>query len=441
MKKDELFEFKTYMQKNVKIRYDGKVFFWLSDSNIWQAVSKGEILRTIRKCYLKGTIQDTSDDARCLMEEIRSNVEYAFQRKERKSRPIVITSHGCINLTALAAHDLINAVEKIIPEDFEIHAFDFKFIPNAEWKKAPNFCAYVKKSLQVDLTDAKTLSKKRKLLSEILAYAVSEVYGAKKMILLLGPSNSGKTVLLNLLRAVAGSRGYTPLSLCDMADRFRAAALADVPLVLNDEIGAQGLKNLDILKKVVSGEPVILEKKGQQPEACTIHVKPIFATNVLPELDEYDSYNGFAERLQILTFPSAIPRDQWDLDLTDKIISERDVIFSRAILDSLEFLKHLQFSDDPAGSMILAAYKAENASVETFVRTCCLRGNEEEYTEVLYKYYTDFCARNCYLPIKIRGFRKHLIQLGFKADKGRVRGGDSRSRIHGLTLREGQDDE
>lgn len=439
MKEADLNRIVSKMKKNPFIRYNGETYFYRdSESQVWTPFPKRELIKQIRKIYLAGTADDSVSNARMLADELRNNDAFDMPIHEKKSRPLVITKCGKVGIGRASWK-----IESVKETDFETHAFDFSFQREAKWEDAPAFCEYAKTSLGIDLLNDKESSAKRQLLTEILAYAVSEVYGAKKMIIFLGPTNSGKTVLLNLLRNVAGADGYAPLSLEDMSDRFRAAILADVPLILNDEIGGNGIKRLEILKKVISGEPVILEKKGRDPKTCQIHVKPIFAANVLPQLLEYDSGNAFAERLQILYFPKSIPREQWKLDLSERICEEKDVIFSCSIMEANDFFERLRFTDVPDGCKILNAYKEENATVQSFISDCCILGaGMYEYTNILYEKYLNFCDSNCHRSIPRKMFRDQLIQSGFEICKGRVPGGPPLSRVSGIKLKEaGFDDQ
>lgn len=212
-----------------------------------------------------------------------------------------------------------------------------------------------------------------------------------------------------------------------------------VPLVLNDEIGVVGIRRLDILKKIISGEALILEDKRAEPVSYTPHVKLIYAANALPSLGEYDAENAFASRILVVQFGKTLPREQWDLELKDKIIQERNVIISMAIKESGDFVKTLQFTTDPESERVIEAYKADNDSVRAFTNDTawCVQGeNQMVYTARLYDVYTEYCHQNGLSAVKVAVFRTQLSQLGFKHDKGRIAGGKPLARTLGIALKE-----
>lgn len=413
------------------IRSDGQIYYkYDHDRKVWAPIPPKEVLREIRKVYFCGQYEaDTAANARQIRDEIQSSERFYFPMRERKSSPYIVMKMGRLDV-------LTKKVEPVRQEDYETNYVDFQYLPDATWEQAPVFCGYAKSSLGISLTETE-LSPKRKLLMEILTYAVSSLFGAKKMIILLGPSNCGKTVLLGFLRAVCPR--YTSLSLQDLTSQFRGSAIMKVPLVLNDEMGVAGIRRLDLLKKIISGEALILEAKREEPVSYTPHVKLIYAANALPSLSEYDAENAFASRLQVLQFGNAIPREQWDLKLVDKIVQERNVILSIAIRESGNFVQTLNFTKDPESERVIEAYKADNDSVRAFTNDTawCVQGESKRvYTARLHDAYTEYCQQNGLSAVKVAVFRTQLSQLGFKHDKGRINGGKPLSRTLGISLKE-----
>lgn len=413
------------------IRSDGQVFYKYDETRkIWVSLLPREVLREIRKTFLQGKGElNTAANARQIADEIRSGEQFYFPEKKKRSSPYIVMQTGRLNI-------LTKEIEPVQQADYETDYVDFQYLPEATWEQAPAFCSYVKSSLGIDLLETE-ITPKRKLLMEILTYTVSSLFGAKKMIILLGPSNCGKTVLLSFLRAVL--ERYTSLSLQDLTSQFRSAALMKVSVVLNDEIEVTGIRHIEMLKKIISGESLILEAKHEAPVNYTPHVKLVYAANSLPLLGEYDAENAFASRLQILRFGNAIPRNQWDLNLVDKLVEERDVILSMAIKESGDFAETLMFTEEPESERIIAAYKADNDSVRTFTDDTdwCNQGeNKMVYTAKFYDAYKDYCQQNGLSAVKLSVFRTQLSQLGFSHDKGRINGGSPLARTLGISLKE-----
>jgi P4 family phage/plasmid primase-like protien len=398
------------------IRYNGRQFYLYDPrTRFWQTRTDSEAGR-----YLYNALgaRATVSDVKNILAAIRLDARFDFPAVSTASRACVLANNGRVNL----ANGQLEAVAK---SDFEHRHVNFDFIADAKWTQAPAFVRYVKSSLDVDLQKplavcANKEKERRSLLVQILGYAISELYGAKKMVVLIGPSNAGKTVILNLLRFVIGEGSYTPISLDDLSNRFRSSLLLDTSMVINDELASKGLRNLDMLKKIISGEPIIVEKKGIQPEIYTPHVKCVFAANALPSLKEYDGQNAFSERLQLLTFPHSVARDDWDIELTSKLIEERHAIFSCVIHELGDFAKTLKFADDPDAETVAADYRRSTTSVLTFIDECCVR-QSETYTVLsdFYQSYCNFCDDECLDALSKPDFRAQLRQLGYEFRKKR----------------------
>lgn len=312
--------------------------------------------------------------------------------------------------------------------DFVTWAANFSFNEKAAWNDAPNFKRYVKLSLGIDL-DLTELppdkADKLTLICQILTYLVSNLTGAKKAFILLGPANCGKSRLLNFVKRFIGESNFSPLRFSDLGDRFRTSMLLYTNYILNDELG-KDIDNLDLIKKVVSGEEIVAEEKNKPSFVLKPSIKVAFATNILPMPREMDPGGAFLQRLQILKFSESIDRKDWDLDLDAKLWEERDAIMSIAIRKSVEFVNsNFQFTDDPEALSIVLNYSLETNSVKAFVsdETYVIRDSAEAiHVRKLYDTYKLFCAENCIRAVSDRVFSGQLMDLGFTKTRKRLPG-------------------
>lgn len=412
------------------IRAKGKKFWSCTDkSYIWRPLPKDEVNARIRALCFPDATYCPSEILNEIRKEIQTSPSLQFQNRVLQTGRFIITKKEKIDLQNLQSHPLKK-------EDFFQHGIDFEFQADAVWSKAPFFCHYVNSSLNIDLVHGNRNEPKRKLLCQILVYLTSRLYGAKKMIILLGPSNSGKSVFLGFLRRLVGADGYVPLTLNDLSERFRGSSATNVGLIINDELACKGIGALDQVKRFISGEPVCIEQKYEDATSWTPRIKLIFGANSLPALKEYDSECGFANRIQVLAFSNAIPPENWDFELVNKLYCERNIIISAAIKEVGNFIQSLVFTKVDESDQLLAVYKENNLSVRTFIddaEWCIKKSNERVSTAILYEKYTVFCKENCIEPVKISVFRNQLQQLGFNKIKARYNG-KSVSCISGLRL-------
>ena len=329
--------------------------------------------------------------------------------------------------------------------DFVSWAADFNFKKDVKWDDAPNFKKYLKLSLDIDLALPQLPPDKEKKLSlvcEMLTYLVSNLTGAKKAFILLGPANCGKSRLLNFVKRFIGESNFSPLRFSDLGDRFRTSMLLHTNYILNDELG-KDIENLDLIKKIVSGEEIVAEEKNKPSFVLKPSIKVAFATNILPMPHEVDPGGAFLQRLQILKFSESIDRKYWDLNLDEKLWDERDVIMSLSISKSSEFIRsNFQFTDDPEAVSIVENYALETNSVKAFLtdESYVVKDNAEAvHISKLYEIYKLFCGENCIRAVTARIFSSQLMDLGFTKTRKRLPGDKNpRFVIQGLkTLCEG----
>lgn len=413
------------------IRFDGRDFFKQTSCEkiqVWQKLEYFEVIPELR--LLLPDELDTAEAAKRLKEEIMTSSRFELQKPVLIGRHEVITPQGRLNLDTLE-------FTPIAPDENIFGYANFHYKENVTWKNAPVFCQYVKTSLGIDLTDERDQGNgKRQLLLQILVYMLTALWGTKKAIVLLGPTSSGKTVLLDFIRFVVGEKGYTALSMEDLSDRFRSSLVENVSLVINDEIGAK-IRNLDMVKKIISGEPVVIERKNGIPYTIRPHIKVCVAANALPRVLERDGEGAFAKRLQILQFVRTIPAEEWVLNLSEKIIAERDIIMSCAISESADFIAKPIFTNDADGAKLLETYQRENDSVKAFLydsEVCKMGADETCLAEDFRNAYYAYCETEG-LPLIKRGLNLWLQQYGIRQERTR---GDKfknpRSHYRGVSL-------
>ena len=411
---------------------DGKFLYHYN--GIWQRVDNGDVIRNMRiiienmfkeQCDIKMTLSSPTM-AKKLYDAIRTSPSIPEVKIELKNSPLVAIENGKIILNLRTMQ-----TRPIKPEDHQFWGYDYCYKPDARWADAPEFCEFAEQSIGIDLKKGNQNDPKRKHLLEIIAYLCTNVFGAKKMIVLLGPPSCGKSVFLQFVKKVVGSGNFVPLSLSDLSDKFRLQLLEHAHMIINDEMPCKGLRHLDLVKRTISCEDLIGEKKKGTPFSFVPTVKIIFAANQLPRLSEYDSGNAFAERLTILHFAKTIPRKDWNLDLADLLFEERDVIISAALQEVQGFLANpTAFDEDMDGRSILADYENENDSVHEFISDTsrCIRSQTPSTGEVrvsvkaLYHHYVKYCDDNGISAIDLGTFRSQMEQFGFRRHKLRYHG-------------------
>jgi len=127
-------------------------------------------------------------------------------------------------------------------------------------------------------------------------YLLNQYRGA---VFLYGESgNNGKSTLLNMISQLLGNDNISNLSVQDTAERFRLVKIYGKVANIGDDIPDGYFPDSSTFKKLVTGEAVTAENKGQEPFTFRSFAKMFFAMNGLPAVS--DKSKAFFGRLLLV---------------------------------------------------------------------------------------------------------------------------------------------
>src|SRR5699024_4892885 len=133
-----------------------------------------------------------------------------------------------------------------------------------------------------------------------------------KAFILIGDKANGKSTFLSLLQAMLGSENISSLDLSELGERFKTAELFGKLANIGDDIGDEFVANPALFKKLVTGDRVNVEKKGQDPFEFNNYSKFIFSANKIPRIK--DRTGAVQRRLVIIPFNASFSKDDPDFD-------------------------------------------------------------------------------------------------------------------------------
>lgn len=418
MKRELMTTLLVQLKENGQYRNDGKgvLYRYSTKRGIWEALPP-----LMGKRYLS---MDTAKDAPGLrigeldelFRELRENVQFTEAGlSEEAYTSLVAVRNGVVDLKTgeLREHN---------PQLYLRHSLNFNY--KAEVTALPTDSAwygFAKTSLGIDDANSDATCK-WKAFSEAIVYALSSLPNAKKLIVLIGPANSGKSVVLEFIEDVLGEDAWMPMTFDDMGQRFRGSLMERMQLLACDELPTRPIKGLDVIKRVISGNPVIIEQKGVAPKKYKPRAKIVFATNNMPSLGEPDVGGGFATRLLLIPFTKRGNAN--DPELLRRLWDERDDFLSVAVKSMPDFIARGQiFSHIPEGDRILQEFKADGFSLGTFIKECCVKdGGSWLCLSELYERYLAFCSDNMVKSIAKNELKTSLAQLGYNCHRKRIPG-------------------
>ena len=204
---------------------------------------------------------------------------------------------------------------------------------------------------------------------EVVGYCLVNNTFAQKFFILYGEGGNGKSSFLQLLTSLLTESNVSNIALIDIgASQFRLAEIVGKYANIGDDIESTAILNTASLKKIVTGDTIIVEPKHLKPYSYKPHAKLFFSCNSIPRI--YDNSTGMKDRLVIIPMTNRIRNTAI---ATPHIVREiiksggLTVLLNRA----LEGLRRLRsqgaFTEPPRVTALTASYIKENNQVAQFL--------------------------------------------------------------------------
>lgn len=362
------------------IKFDGQTPY-LKVPTHWQKISRTDLLVVIRNLISSNdrtSVKSThvAEVAKRLSEDmsLRIDIEASFWKQQY----LMNFKNGVVDIRT---GELLTDRSKFT-FDYVLNA---DYIANSTENSCPTFMSFIK-------TSAGEENKECILIS--IGFALSCLADVKKAIFLIGESDGGKSTLLRLVESAVPSEQVSNISFQQMADRHYIIQLLGKKLNISYDNSAKALDNEQIFKSVVSCERIEGRALRENPVQFTPFVKLLFASNK-PYVYKHPDY-ALYRRMVIIPFEYSVPPEKQDKHLLEKLLRERDAVFSLAARSLKEFVASgYDFRMSPKAKAYLASRIAALHSVEEFLNDrAVVDENGSVPTAVLYDHYRQWCADN-----------------------------------------------
>ena len=202
------------------------------------------------------------------------------------------------------------------------------------------------------------------VIQEMIGFCLVDCCNAQKFFLLYGVGSNGKSLLGDVIRNVLGDENVSSVSVNQMKDNFVVSSIDGKKANISSENEANF--ETEKIKAISSGDVISFDIKYKMPYEYRPTCKLIFISNTLP--NTYDNSLGFYRRLMIIPFNNIVKPEQKDVNLTQKLIQEKEGI----LLWALEGLNRLvsnnyNFTKSETIEKMLKEYKDSQDPVHMFV--------------------------------------------------------------------------
>lgn len=250
----------------------------------------------------------------------------------------------------------------------------------------------------------------RALLEEAVGYCFYRRNELRKSFILTGDKKNGKSTFLAMLKELLGDENTAALDLNELGDRFSSASLFGKLANIGDDIGDDFISNPAIFKKIVSGDSIKGEHKGQREFFFAPYCKLLFSANNIPRIK--DKSGAVLSRLVIIPFDATFSKEDPDFDpyIKYKLISQDSMEYLALLgIEGLKrILKNNAFTTSEKVKKSIEEYEESNNPIKLFFKGITEKEVVNEPTNEIYKMYNEFCLANTFTPMSNIEFSKQI---------------------------------
>ncbi len=247
-----------------------------------------------------------------------------------------------------------------------------------------------------------------KMILKYMAYCMTTDFGLKTFMILVGQSNTGKSVLIRFVENLVGKQNTSALSMHELNMRFYPAQLYGKLLNSCADNKTLPLSSIENLKKITGGDLIMHEKKGKEPFFFTPFAKLLFSFNQLP-LQLEEKSNAFYKRMRVLRMNNELFLNN---EYVDDLCSEKSI--EEVIPYLLSLLPVKEIPTTKISSACVEALRQDSDSIHAFIERRCEKDNSSAISkDELYQAYTEFCIETGRESHKKHGFMRALRSLGY----------------------------
>lgn len=255
----------------------------------------------------------------------------------------------------------------------------------------------------------------RALLEEAIGYCFYRRNELGKAFILTGDKSNGKSTFLSMVQTLLGEENIASLDLKELGDRFKTAEMFGKLANIGDDIGDEFIANPAIFKKLVTGERVSAERKGQNPFEFNNYSKLLFSANNIPRIK--DKTGAVQRRLTIIPFDARFSADDPDFNPYIKHLLKTDEVMEYLINLGIVGLKRVltnrAFTASAKVQKAMDEYEENNNPILGFFKECEDEDFqiENESTNKVYKRYQEYCLANSLQPMSNIEFSKQVNRI------------------------------
>lgn len=252
----------------------------------------------------------------------------------------------------------------------------------------------------------------RALLEECIGYCFYRRNELGKAFILTGDKSNGKSTFLDCVKAILGEHNISALDLKELGDRFTTSMMFGKLANIGDDIGDDFLQGsqVSIFKKVVTGNRIKAERKGQDPFEFDPFIKLLFSANDIPRMK--DKTGAVLRRLVIIPFNATFTKadPEYNPYIKYELIEQGSIeyMIQLGVAGLTRIIENQGFTKSEQVQQQLDEYETENNPIIAFIAEVGTDGIENQLTSDVFKRYQIFCSDNNMNPMSNIVFSKQI---------------------------------
>lgn len=374
----------SQLTKDIKalgiIKFDNQTPY-IKVATHWQKVSKSDLLTIVRNLIVpedrfKVKSSHIAEIAKRLSEDL--SLKISIEGAYTNQKYLINFLNGVFNILTWK-----------FTTDRDKYIFDYVINANynSECTKlnCPVFTNFIKTSAGIENENC---------IFKSIGFGLSSLSDVKCAVFVIGESDGGKSCLLRLIESAVAPGLVSNISFQQFGDPHYTIQLQGKKLNISFDNSAKALDSEQIFKSIVSSEKIEGRALRENPIQFVPTAKLFFASNkaFVFKHPDYALYR----RMVIIPFEYSIPPEKQDKHLFDKLMNERDAIFSLAAKSLKDFIESgYDFQMSSKGKAYLQSRITALHSVKEFLDDCAmLEPNGTIPISVLFEAYKRWCIEN-----------------------------------------------
>lgn len=236
---------------------------------------------------------------------------------------------------------------------------------------------------------------KTNLLQEFFGYCITPDITQKKALLLLGDTDSGKSTVLNVLRAMLGSKNCSSVPLKYLSHPQYTPMMINKFANIDADVSKDAQSYEAEFKIITSGEPISCNQKFVETFEFVPRCKIILAANVFPKIADHSS--AFYSRLILIPCNRRFQESEKNRNLFNQLKNEMSGILNWSIEGLRRLNERGMFPQDDFMKEAVKELEDMNNPTNIFFEDHIeIEIGDHVYIEkgILYQHYKEWCMKN-----------------------------------------------